>query len=73
MCALQRSQLRALHTPPLRAPASPAQNVHEYEDKEFSNVSKEDLKLADDKGSKKREKALKVGPVGPLGRRGCGA
>ncbi|KAI7840066.1 hypothetical protein COHA_006196 [Chlorella ohadii] len=35
------------------------QNVQEFEDREFANVSKEDLKLADDKGSKKREKALK--------------
>lgn len=35
-------------------------NVHEFEDREFANVSKEDLKLAEDKGSKKREKALKV-------------
>lgn len=35
------------------------QNVHEFEDREFANVSKEDLKLDEDKGSKKREKALK--------------
>lgn len=35
--------------------------MQEFEDREFANVSKEDLKLADDKGSKKREKALKVG------------
>lgn len=39
----------------------PPQNVHEFEDREFANVSKEDLKLDEDKGSKKREKALKVG------------
>ena len=46
------------------------QNVHEYEDREFANVSKEDLKLgADDKGGKKRDKALKV----RAGRRGGAA
>lgn len=39
------------------------QNVHEFEDKEFANVSKEDLKLAGkDEQEKKREKKLKVRP-----------
>jgi hypothetical protein len=39
--------------------------VHEYEDKEFANVSKEDLKLADkDEKEKKAQKKLKVRPHG---------
>lgn len=69
-------QLRLPESPAPAAPASlqpdsghpahashnpPSQNVHEFEDREFANVSKEDLKLDEDKGSKKREKALKVG------------
>ena len=39
------------------------QNVSEFEDKEFANVSKEDLKLADQdsKQEKKKDKAFKVG------------
>ena len=32
----------------------------EYEDKEFSNVSKDDLKLDKDEDEKKKEKKLKV-------------
>lgn len=51
--------------PPLPSPPpehAPSQNVHEYEDKEFANVSKEDLKLAGkDEQEKKQEKKLKVG------------
>ncbi|EFN50654.1 hypothetical protein CHLNCDRAFT_59468, partial [Chlorella variabilis] len=36
------------------------ENVHEYEDKEFANVSKDDLKLGDkDAGEKKADKKLK--------------
>lgn len=47
---------------PLCRPVPPLpQNVHEYEDKEFANVSKEDLKLADtDEKEKKAQKKLKV-------------
>jgi hypothetical protein len=48
-------------------PACPTclQNVSEFEDKEFANVSKEDLKLADQdtKQEKKKDKAFKVGGV----------
>ena len=38
------------------------QNVNEYDDKEFANVSKADLKLSesDTKAAKKAEKALRV-------------
>lgn len=35
------------------------QNLLEYEDAKFQNASKEDLKLSEEEGDKKREKALR--------------
>jgi hypothetical protein len=45
------------------------QNVHEFEDKEFANVSKDDLKLAGkDEAEKKAEKKLRVRSSCPAAR-----
>ena len=67
---LLRAAVRAAAAPAaaqqrLCRPSCVLQNVQEFEDKEFANVSKEDLKLAGkDEDEKKREKKQKVGVGG---------
>ena len=59
LCAL----LPAACLPACPPACLPVQHVSEFEDKEFANVSKEDLKLGDQesKQEKKKDKAYKVG------------